>query len=154
MPDNDTSNRWPSKSRDAISREDHAHSDTRFPNVSRQIRQGWWEQAHRCSSNNAIDASPGVQPSQRGHTGPREEADCGDERHGYEACNASEMMCDGVGKRAADNAHAVDDEQKVQGVRVFQGLVQLRNCKGSKVVEREKGTPESLIQLASVCLPC
>lgn len=98
LPDNDPSNRWPSKSCDAISREDHAHSDTRFTYVSRQIRQSRWEQAHRCSSNNAIDASPGVQPSQCGHTGPREEADCRDKRHWYEACDASEMVCDGVGK--------------------------------------------------------
>lgn len=70
MPDDDTSNRWPGKGCDTISREYHAHADTRFTYVGRQIRQGWRKQAHRCSSNHAVDTSPSIQSSHRGHTGP------------------------------------------------------------------------------------
>ncbi|CAF3455259.1 unnamed protein product [Fusarium graminearum] len=70
MSDDDSSNRRSGKSRDTISCAYHTHPDALLSYIGRQVRQGWWVQAHTSTSKQAVDTSPSVQPSDRGYPSP------------------------------------------------------------------------------------
>lgn len=111
-------NRRPRQRRKAHNRKDHAHPHPRLGQVRRQKRQARGEQALDARSQEAVADGPDVEVGSCLDGHPREDADGRGECDGHEQVDRADAVGDVVGDDAADEAHAVENEEEVEGARV------------------------------------